>query len=92
MLEDILWNTAIVATAYAVIRFCDHVVKPWYEGRKPGAGSLDTAQTIAMQLLTLRKAYDQVMASPSLNADERARARRAYLEKVRRMADRLANP
>lgn len=91
-MDTFIWTAAIAFTAYGWIRFCDHVVKPWMEGRKPGAQALDTVQAAAMQLLALRKAYNQVMASPHLTTDERTRARRAYLDKVRRMADRLANP
>lgn len=33
MLEHILWNTAIVATTVAWIRFCDWKLKPWLRSR-----------------------------------------------------------
>lgn len=90
MLEHILWNTAIVATTVAWIRFCDWKLKPWLEGRTSGnATIISTHETAALELFSLRQAYDSAMASPSLTADERARVRRAYLDKVRRMADRL---
>lgn len=65
MLEHLLWNTAIVATTVAWIRFCDWKLKPWMEGRQDGYSAtleaIDRVRGLQNARDTIENAYQDDM-------------------------------